>query len=184
MSDLSRYIDHSGGALGSDRDWQEIGSAYGLKDVRHYWYGVKTPYGNTEISEADLNEGWRQVLLANKTLKRRPEKYKNLLSRNWQQVKNASAVYAIGTLTESRKTVNGGTGWAVQMAIDDYMTVFVFDQIDNAWYEYNWAAEKFTTTAAPILTLNFAGIGTREINSNGKLAIKAVYVKTWQSINR
>lgn len=42
------------------------------------------------------------------------------------QVKNSDAVFAIGHLV--RGIVDGGTGWAVQMAIDDGKPVYVYDQ--------------------------------------------------------
>jgi len=48
---------------------------------------------------------------ANQTLHRRPEKYLSLLSRNYQQVRNSDAIFAIGTLKNG--IVDGGTGWAV-----------------------------------------------------------------------
>jgi hypothetical protein len=48
---------------------------------------------------------------ANETLHRRPDNYMNLLSRNYAQVKNADAIFAVGQLNNG--IVDGGTGWAV-----------------------------------------------------------------------
>lgn len=173
------YINHSGGAVGSDTVWGEIGTEFGVKS-NHYWHGRKTPNGNVEITQAQYEDGVRHVHKANETLKRRPERYMSLLARNWQQVANADAVYAIGTVADDGKTVEGGTGWAVQMAIDTARPVHLFDQADNQWKRFDgktWVAED-----TPTLTKNFAGIGTREITEAGKRAIRDVYEKTFSAV--
>ena len=95
------------------------------------------------------------------------------------QVKNSEAVFAIAKGFEANGSVSGGTGWAVQMAIDSNKPVYVFLQSTNNWYkrvEDNWVI-----TETPTLTKNFAGIGTRELNESGKQAIRNVYNKTFNS---
>jgi hypothetical protein len=42
----------------------------------------------------------------------------------------------------------------------------VFDQEENQWFA--WDGSQFNPIDTPTLTLNFAGIGTREINEAGK----------------
>lgn len=119
---------HSGGADGSDTMWDIIGKVYGLNTVRHYYYITKTPRGNFPISEAAYEEGKSAVYRANNTLKRQNiEKYMGLLARNWCQVKNSDAVFAIIEGFIGSTIVKGGTGWAVQMAIDSDKDAFVFD---------------------------------------------------------
>ena len=78
-------------------------------------------------------------------------------------MKNSESIFAIGTI--NGKQVNGGTGWAVQMGIDEGKSVYVFDQEKCKWYFWN---RDFEVCNTPILTKNYAGIGTREINENGK----------------
>lgn len=169
------YINHSGGAVGSDSYWGEIGYKYGVKS-NHYYHGVKTPHGNVEITQQQFEEGKQHVMKANQTLHRRPEKYLSLLSRNYQQVRNSDAIFAIGTLKNG--IVDGGTGWAVQMAIDDNKPVFVYDQVRKQWYT-NQNGKWSILNETPTLTKNFAGIGTRQLNEFGKRAIRDVYVKTF-----
>lgn len=172
------YTNHSGGAIGSDSYWSYIGDMYGVKS-NHYWYGVRTPNGNYEISKDDFEEGCKHVLKANKTLNRKPYKYMNLLARNYMQVKNSDVIFAIGSISNGK--VKGGTGWAVQMAIDDNKIVYVYDQFrkqwfinkDNKWDYYN---------ETPSLTKNFAGIGTRNLNKDVRLAIASVYKQTFNNI--
>ena len=169
------YVNHSGGAVGSDSYWGAIGEKYGVLS-EHYYYGNKTPNGNNQITQEQFEEGKEHVMKANETLHRRPDSYMNLLSRNYAQVKNADAIFAVGHLKNG--IVDGGTGWAVQMAIDDNKPVYVYDQIRKQWFaNLNGSWQVFS--GIPKLTKNFAGIGTRELNQDGKDAIKQVYENTF-----
>lgn len=175
----AEYTNHSGGAVGSDSYWGEVGERYGVASKHYHAQGSETPKGNTPVSREDLLEADTHLLKANETLKRRfpasNEYVNNLLRRNWQQVKNADAVFAVSTIKGN--IVEGGTGWAVQMAIDNGKPVYVFDQNTNKWYKYN--AGTWVETGTPTLTKNFAGIGTRKLSESGKKAIEDVYRATF-----
>ena len=175
---VTTYVNHSGGAIGSDTMWGEIGEEYGVVS-NHYYHGAKTPNGNIEITEEQFERGKQHVYKANETLHRRPDKYMNLLARNWIQVENSDAVFAIGQLKNN--VVDGGTGWAVQMAIDVNKPVYVFDQERNKWYTN--VDKDWIEIGTPTLTPNFAGIGTRNINQNGIKAIRDVYENTFRIEN-
>lgn len=171
------YTNHSGGAKGADSMWDEIGREFGVTNHIHYWYKKPNPKSlpEHEITEEQYQEGVQMIYLANKTLKRTNiDRYMHLLARNWMQVKMSESVYAIGKIIG--KTVDGGTGWAVQMAIDSGKPVYIFDQEKEKWYF--WNDTKFEVCVTPKLTENFAGIGTREINESGINAIRNVYKKT------
>ena len=177
----TEYTNHSGGAIGSDSYWGKVGEKYGVKSNHYYAENSKTPNGNTVVSKKDLLEADQHLKKANETLKRKfptsKDYVNNLLRRNWQQVKNSDAVFAVSTIKDN--IVEGGTGWAVQMAIDNGKPVYVFDQNTNMWYKYiNKTWVKIDT---PILTKNFAGIGTRNLSKEGKKAIEDVYEKTFTS---
>ncbi len=196
----NNYVNHSGGAVGGDSEWDSIGKSKGFLNHKHYWSGNKTPIGNTELSKIELEEGIIEVKKTYKVLGR-PDisKYYNLHGRNWFQVKNAEAIFAIGIIIApgridskgylnktKKEIVAGGTGYAVEMAIQHNKPVYVFDQIRNKWFvwktDINLLGEKyggkFIEINIPTLTENYAGIGTREINENGIKAIIEVYNKT------
>jgi len=142
------------------------------------------------LTGKELDEGWEHVLIAEKTLKRNVESVKftymrSLLCRNWFQVKNSDAVFAIGK-TETNSTLSGGTGWAVQMAIDNKKPVYIFDQTPwseewmkecpKLWSYFNYDVNSFIPTLYGVkLTENFAGIGTRDLNDIGRYAIEHTY---------
>lgn len=187
---LSPFTNHSGGAVGADSQWDKIGKEFGMVNNNHYYFkGFKTPIGNTPISLSLKNEADEKLKAANKFLKRTfptsKEYVNNLLRRNWWQVKNSDAIFAVSTIKwDKRKEkglVQGGTAWAVYMAIAEKKPVYVFDQDYEGWFEWQYDEGEDTgwiETSTPVLTKNFAGIGTREINESGKQAIRDVYTKS------
>jgi hypothetical protein len=194
--DLDKLVCHSGGAIGSDSYFSEITKKYG-GITRAYSY--KTKYHDSddkvEISDSDYEEGVKAIQTANKTLGRFGiHRFMNLLARNWAQVKYSDEVFAIGHIIEPGKKckkgyynksefqiVSGGTGYAVQMAIDNTKTVYVFDQEKDKWFRWSYTSLSFRELkGTPVITSeNFAGIGTREIKPNGILAIEEVYKLTF-----
>ena len=193
---LDKIVCHSGGAAGSDTYWEEIGEKYNVKTNA---YSYKTKYHSTknkvEISDSDYDEGVKEITKANKTLNRFGiHKYMNLLARNWAQVKYSDEVFAIGTIVKSGSknekgyynkskfdVVDGGTGYAVGMAINNNKPVYVFDQIQDKWFRWSYTSLKFVEMKKEVMitSQNFAGIGTREIKPNAIKAIKDVYKKTF-----
>ena len=116
-----------------------------------------------------------------------------LLIRDWAQVKYADAVFAVTTLLQAGDKIDltriakipqgkGGTGYAIQMAINEGKPVYLFDQVRNQWFTYKNNA--WVKTDIPILTKNFAGIGTRNLNENGKKAIEDVFSKTFNTLKQ
>lgn len=193
------YTLHSGGAIGSDTAWGEVGNQFGIGKLNHYYTGEKSSYnapnGNVEISEEDYREGAVEAARAAKY--NWGYQYNTMkdprLIRNWAQVKYADAIFAIGSLVEPGEkvfpkqpndtrvavntTVTGGTGYAVGMAILHNKPVYVYDQNRKRWYKN--IDGKWSESEIPTLTPNFAGIGTRELTEDGKKAIEEVYKKTF-----
>ena len=189
-----QFVNHSGGANGSDMYWGQIGEKYGVTS-NHYYYNEKTPYGNKEISQQDYEEGRQESAKAaayNYDYKYATMKDSRLI-RNWAQVKYADAIFAIGHLVKPGEklfpnipgdtrvaknvAVTGGTGYAVAMAILHNKPVYVFDQERGKWYKH--VDGKWSESDVPTLTTNFAGIGTRNITKAGIQAIEDVYAKTF-----
>lgn len=57
---LADYVNHSGGALGSDSYWDLIGNHYGMVTNKHYYHEHKTSRGNTQITDQDYLEGKKE----------------------------------------------------------------------------------------------------------------------------
>ena len=187
---------NSGGAEGSDSYWELFAEIYGMS-VNAFSYKTKkhkSPH-KVEITEEDYEEGISKIKKANKSLKRKGiDKYMNLLARNWAQVKYSDEIFAIGHIVKNGDTsktgfivtsesdsVDGGTGYAIQMAIDSTKTVYVYDQDDKSWYKWSYIIDKFIKLKGTplILCKNFAGIGTRNLNEYGKKAIEDVFAESF-----
>ncbi len=187
-----KYTCHSGGCPGADITWEREGEKYGVHTIAYSFYNHTQEGKNQKIlSGLELKEGFEAVLRANKTLKKypqgQPQYVQNLLARNWFQVKNSEAVFAIGKKFLTNHTVDGGTGWAVQMAVDCDKPVFVWvpDSMNikgGYWCRYMPVVGfEGLRGEIPVLTENFAGIGTREINEWGIKAIQEVYKKSFSN---
>lgn len=181
------YVCHSGGCPGADMTWETVGEEYGVTTYA-YSFPDHVQYGKNpvQLSFTSLTDGFGHVTIASARMKRRVDKLpnytRNLLSRNWFQVKYSEAIFAIGKFVDKTHTiVSGGTGWAVQMAVDNRKPVFLYDQESLYWYEYDYTTEMFVPCDTPTLTKQFAGIGTREITDDGIQAILDVYKKTFQN---
>jgi hypothetical protein len=195
--DLTNITCHSGGATGSDQEFETLGKEWGVK-TKAYSYKTKqhTSTNKIEISDVDYNEGVLEINKANKHLGRFGiGKYMNLLARNWAQVKYSTQVFAIGLIVEPGgkspegyyskskiQTVSGGTGYAVMMAINHLRDVYVFDQSKSKWFRWSYSSNSFIELkeTPKIKTQNFAGIGTRELNELGKRAIRELYERTFK----
>lgn len=220
----AEFTNHSGGAALSDTEWDQIGREFGVINHKHYREpleyidtkgqpakgsetvdskklqvaGIKPEY----ISQEDYNEGAQKATQAfrmmftdagNKSVR------SAYIIRNWMQVKNADAVYALGTIKQPGENasdkagetriaavpiVKGGTGYAVQMAINERKPVYVFDATKEGWYKYDYNVKNFVPTETPKLTRNFAGIGSRSLSTQEVIdkslqAIRDVYTNTF-----
>lgn len=194
--DLAKLTCHSGGAVGSDTAWEKIGEEFGVATKA---YSYRTKYhespNKVEISDKDYEEGVAEITKANKTLGRFGiNKYMSLLARNWAQVKYSRQVFAVGSIVKAGEksakgyknvskfdVVDGGTGYAVQMAINQESDVYVFDQGKDRWFRWSYNSLRFVEMKdVPAITeQDFAGIGTRELAANGESAIRSVYKKTF-----
>ena len=210
ITSMSEITNHSGGAKLSDAKWDQIGREFGVVNHKHYREpGTKTVDSlelqkagvtATELSEEEYNEGQPKATIAARQMGRIQETHQvrsNYIIRNWAQVKNSEAVYAIGTIIEKGTEIDhgktalvdqikGGTGYAVQMAINENKPVYVFDGTKDSWFV--WNGEKFEKTNTPTLTKNFAGIGSRTLSTQDVIdkslqAIRDVYQKTKDSIS-
>lgn len=172
----------SGGAAGSDSLWGDTAAKLGHQ-VTHYifpGYRAKATTGDfVTLSEDQLELADAHCHAANVLLQRRyppDNRYiQNLLRRNWYQVEGSKSLYAISSF--KRQKVVGGTAWAVAMFLikHDLQTcpAYVFDQEARHWFTWRGAWEEIYEPPFPQGV--YAGIGTRNLNLNGRLAVKTVF---------
>jgi hypothetical protein len=187
----AEFTNHSGGAYGGDTFWDMIGREFGVTKHMHY-----KDAGNANLSQKLRNAGIKATVLTKEQMDQARTEVERLLGqsypdtlqgnlqvRNYYQVANADAVYAIAEITQVidkdapknttdiTKSVNsykhivkGGTNTAVQLGIKLGKPVYVWDLATQSWYK--WDGNRwFEETDTPTLTKNFAGIGSRDIES-------------------
>ena len=225
LNNPAEFTNHSGGAKGYDAEWDLIGAEFGMINNKHYLLpsdgavsdprlkakGVKPVDATNDVGPVALQgpaTGEAQIAVTNaeRTMGRIESNHTTRNTkkiRNYAQVKNADAVFAIGSLIPkgaditiargqaTRKAllpqVNGGTSVAVQLGITMGKPTYVFNQVANStysqgWYKWDNTVKDFVSTETPTLTKNFAGIGTSSNTTEaGKQAIRDVYEKTFNS---
>lgn len=186
---MKNFICHSGGAVGADFYFESYGKNFNIRTIA-YSYKTKHHFSENkrELTQSEFHEGCQMIEKANITLQRfRYHRMINLLARNWFQVKNSDEIFAIGSIKRTKEVqfVKGGTGWAVQMAIDSRKPVFVFDQNETRWYFWDFETHQFLVCdyEPKISKENFAGIGTRKINMFGIQAIENLYYNSFKNRN-
>lgn len=214
ISSMSELTNHSGGAYGGDTFWDLIGREFGVTEHKHY-----RDSNNINLSKKLKDKGVIAAILTKNQMNNARTQVETLLSkkypdttegnlqvRNYYQVANSDGVFAVATLTSNKTGVTGGTNTAVQLGIKLNKPVYVWDITTEQWYKFDNGI--FTQTETPTLTKNFAGVGSRDIESynvqdkstgewvprkeykgleketKAKQAIKDVYEKTKNSVNK
>jgi hypothetical protein len=181
LEELKSDICLSGGADGADLQWGMCSGAAGMSVIHWTFRGHRSQAPASEVVElndAQLAEANPYCERANLTLGRSfPPKSNfaaNLLRRNWFQVRDAQACYAVSTIKDG--VVQGGTSWATQMFIDGYegapCPCYVFCQEDGRWHVWDGSWQPIFSPPKPSGV--FAGIGTRALGITGKLAIRVL----------
>ena len=175
MPQDGKIICNTGDAAGADAMFAAHATNAGHKVVR--W----SPYFNPEA----LKQADQFVFRANTTLKRTfpsaSEHTNNLLRRNYWQVRDTKAVFAVARLSD--RGIKGGTAWAVQMAIDLRVpTVYLFDMNANMWNQWYYSMWKWDYVLSremhkPSHFIVYTGIGSRVITQKAINAIGELYAK-------
>lgn len=157
----------SGGADGADLLWGSIAAALGhqvvhLSFARHR--SKADPKTLLVVLQDDLDAAIPHLDLANRTLRRRVPRtgyVSNLLKRNYYQVVDSDALYAITGL-DTFGIPSGGTAWAIQMFLDmGKRPAYVLDTVTMAWHERTGDMWERMEAPPPEPSGMWTGVGTR-----------------------
>lgn len=171
----------SGGAEGADLQWGMCAGMAGHSVFHYSFFGHRSNAPDAEtivLTESQLNESQESVKKAAVWLSKHPPKKfpaKQLIARNFFQVRETERVYAITDIVDGIPT--GGTAWAIGMYLlrTDLETkeCYVYDQTQSQWFSYSdtvWVPIDSPPEPHGI----WAGIGTRDLKKNGKDAIRSL----------
>ncbi len=172
----------SGGATGAEQLFGECAEKWGLVELNFTFEGRTPPRtrGLVRLTDEELSEGAVSPVYVQAHMHRQypnTPRFTKTLQSIWHQVNTAQEVFVVGVILADG-TVKGGTGWAAELARVWHKPVFVFDQEKCAWF--TWNGSEWTSASEPtITTKRFAGTGTRFISEQAKLAITALFERSF-----
>ena len=181
LAESKRLIIHSGGAAGADSAWANAGKKSNINVIAHSFQGHKVAEGKPFVhSQSALNAAdnllikVRKEYMPYKQFETSKEFVKNLLRRNFFQIKDSQALFAIGKIEDTPvgKRVAGGTSWAFYMAVDQNKPAYIFNQKDNTWYKAQGKElVPIDRKKIPRYT-EIAGVGSRDLTEAGRKEIQ------------
>lgn len=169
---INELVNHTGGNYGAELSWGLIGKRFGARRQMHYT--LPNQATNKHLTE----KGIIGVSLKPAELTNARNKTNELLGTHYQntpedntevlayhQVSKADTVFVIASLTKDKLGVDDDTKTAVDLAIKLDKPIYLWDINSEQWHKFedNVFAEYNDT---PLLTFNFAGLGTRFISDH------------------
>ena len=178
------HVVYTGGAKGTDELVEQMARQFGMQvEVLVPPNHPRAQFVTPSTVEVLMLANPHLHQAAHKLCKRMPTHFYTLqlLQRNYQIAKKAHTIYAFGILEKDAKRVKGGTGWTVQLALDQGKEVYLFDIPSQTWYRsdhyYQVNDDSATLVAGskfipwgpkgPTLHQSSAVVGSRDLdNSN------------------
>src|SRR5262245_56688639 len=181
----SDFILFSGGAAGAEAEFGACAERHGIEEVNFTFDGHKIARqrGVRVLNHEELQSGDVSLEYVSRLMHRRytdSPTIRKVLQTLWYQVNNGQEIYVVGAILDDG-TVRGGTGWGAEFAKLCNKPLFVFDQDRDGWSRWNgdeW--EALDARSAPVNTHpHFSGTGTRTLRDNGKVAIDALFTRSF-----
>ncbi len=181
MSDRNQSILVSGGHKGAEAEFGRAAEKWGVRQVTLSYDGHVMEYSqNVEVlSAAELLKGDVSMEIVSKRMGRTytsVEQVRRVCQLIFHMVSRSYVVFAVGWI-QGDDTVQGGTGWGVELAKFFGRPVSVFDQARHAWFA--WKDGHWVTDTPVIPERPFAATGTRNLSDEGRQAIAALFERSF-----
>jgi hypothetical protein len=181
--DPRRYKVVSGGNKGAEAEFGVCAERWGLAEVNYTFEGhrlLDRQRGIVTLGPDELQKGDFSLVNASKRLNRILSEIplvRSILQTIWHQITNASEVFVVGAIQEDN-TVRGGTGWGAELARLWKKPLYVYDQQRRSWFRWSGTAWEIVNQPT-ITTESFAGIGTQNLNADGRAAIHDLFLRSF-----
>ena len=181
MSDRNQAILYSGGHKGAEAEFGRCAEKWGVRQVTLSYDGHVMEYSKDVevLPPAELLKGDVSMEIVSKRLGRTYtslEQIRTVCQLIFHMVSRSYAVFAVGWI-QGDDTVQGGTGWGVELAKFFNRPVSVFDQARHGWFTWkdgHWSPDTPTIPERP-----FAATGTRNLNDEGRRAIALLFERSF-----
>ena len=145
--------------------------------AKEYGIGFQVP-----VPTRDREKIVAAIIKANETLQREPlqEGLISLLQRKYAVLLQADTIFAFGHITRDCKTLRGGTGWCVQMAMDMGKTIYVYDIESSTWFQVRDKRFRLKQDL-PTLALRSVVLGSKQIGRITNNAIQHLFHRTFST---
>lgn len=172
----------SGGAAGTEAFFGALAESYGIQEVNFSFEGhqVERSRGLRVLTTDELALKDVSLSHVSKLLQReytRAPLFRKVLQSICWQVSNGYEIYVVGSILEDG-TVRGGTGWGAEFAKICNRPLRVFDQVKNGWFR--WDDDVWVPENNPVIQHRFfTATGTRFLEKNGKVAVEALFARSF-----
>ena len=190
------HVVYTGGAKGTDELVEQMAKQFGMQvEVLVPPSHPRAQFITPSTVEVLMLANPHLHQAAHKLGKRMPSHFYTLqlLQRNYQIAKKAHTLYAFGILEKDGKRVKGGTGWTVQLAMDQGNQVYPFDIPSQSWYQsdHYYQVDGDSTTLVvgsqflpwgakgPTLHQSSAVVGSRDLDNKTRAEIQALFNRTF-----
>ena len=159
----------------------------GISDVSYVAETISQEYGipfQVPTPIRDREKVIAVILQANETLQREPISLFliSLLQRKYTVLLQADTLFAFGHITQDCKTLRGGTGWCVQMAMDMGKTIYAYDIDNRTWFQVR-NKRFYLKSDAPTLALKSVILGSKQIGPITNKEIQHLFHRTFSTLD-
>ncbi len=172
---------YSGGATGAEAFFGAMAEKHGITEVNFSFDGHQheRTRGRVVLGDRELVAGDVSLKYVSRRLHRdyaHKVGIRKILQSLWHQVSRAQQVFVVGVIREDG-TVEGGTGWSVELARMWHKDLWVYDQEKNDWF--TWGQERWEPGLPTINTEHFCGTGTRRLSDIGRAAVTELFGRSF-----
>lgn len=177
------YTLYCGAASGAEACFGEMAERWSVSEVNYTFQGHDDSrtrglkvLTETELLTGDVSLGYVGMLMG-RTYRDTPM-FRNVLRCIWHQVNSGQQVFCVGWI-KADNTVKGGTGWGAEFAKLCNKPLYVFDQREAGWFQWQNSAFELCEQPPVITEAQFTGTGTRLLEESGRQAITDLFQRTW-----